>query len=555
MRHAIVGASVRAIPRYRRGPIILPSRNLGRAISLPAPTGGWDAVSSLADMPEDRAITLDNWFPRPDSIEVRRGRQIHCGGMGSSAVDSLMPYHGVSSVTSKLFAAADGKFYDVTTAGAPAVTTETGLSNNRWQYTNFTTSAAKFLWVCNGVDAPRHFNGSVWAQPSITGISATDIIHVTAHQKRLWFTLAQSTKAAYLGTGAVAGAATEFELGSLFTRGGVLQAIGTWTRDGGDGPDDVAVFISSRGQCAVYAGTDPSADATWALVGVYNLGAPIGRRCFTKVAGDIALINVDGVLPLSLALTTDRGAAARISITKNIENAMNAAARSYASNFGWSLTPYAKGTMVLLNVPIAEGSNQHQYVMNTLTGAWCRFTGWDGNCLEVFNDRLFIGGNAGQVFEADIGDLDQGSQIDARGQTAYNYYKSRGIMKDFKLCRALVTTDSSVRPAVGMSTDFKDNAVVGTPSAAAADVARYDSAVYDTDVYAVETLAVTDWLTIANQGHAGSIHFRGLTGDTTKVSLWGTAKWGIGLWSGSTTSTTMLRINGFDVIYGMGGFM
>ena len=52
--------------------------------STPAPTGGWDAVSALANMDEDRAIVLDNWFPRPDSVEVRRGYKNHATGMGST---------------------------------------------------------------------------------------------------------------------------------------------------------------------------------------------------------------------------------------------------------------------------------------------------------------------------------------------------------------------------------------------------------------------------------------------------------------------------------------
>ncbi len=405
------------------------------------------------------------------------------------------------------------------------------------------------------MDAARHYNGLVWAQPSITGISSTDIIGVNAHQQRLWFVLNQSTQAAYLPTAAISGAATTFELGSLFTKGGFLNAIGTWTRDAGDGPDDQIVFISSRGQCAVYQGTDPSSVATFGLVGVYNLGAPIGRRCFTKVAGDIALINIDGVLPLGLALRTDSAAAPRIAMTRNIQNAMNTAAKSYKDNFGWSLTTYAKGTMTLLNVPVAEGSVQQQFVMNTLTGAWCRFTGWNGGCLEVYNDRLFIGGNTGQVYEADIGAQDLDADIDAVGQTAYSYYKSRGILKSFKLARALVTTDSDLRPAIGMSTDFQDNATLGTPSTAGFGGALFDSAVFDLDVFAKESRSVIDWASIANQGHSGSIHFRALSNLGGTISMWDDAQWDQDMWSGSITRTNNVRINGFDVIYCTGGYM
>src|SRR5262249_39569 len=150
----------------------------------------------------------------------------------------------------------------------------------------------------------------------------------------------------------------------------------------------------------IYQGTDPSDADLWSLVGVFDLGAPLGRRCFFKVAGDLALVNIDGVLPISRALGTDRGAAAAIAITNNINNAMNDVARQYKGNFGWQLQGYPRGAYVLLNVPISEGSIQYQFVMNTLTGAWCRFTGQNANCWEVWKDNLYYGTNDGVVRKA-----------------------------------------------------------------------------------------------------------------------------------------------------------
>jgi hypothetical protein len=539
--------------------MLRPIRNNGgkvqtsRGSSIPAPVGGWDAVSSLADMPEDRAVVLDNWFPSTGDVRVRRGHRSHAVGMGSGVVDSLMVYHGLTSAASKMFAATGGVIYDVSSSGTGS-SSVTSLSNNRWQWTNFTTSGGKFLWICNGVDSPRHYNGSAWATPSLTGITATDVVNVNAHQNRLWFVLKDSTKAAYLATGAVAGAVTTFELGGIFSRGGYLVAMGTWTKDGGSGEDDLAVFISSRGQCAVYLGTDPSSSDTWTLVGVYDVGPPIGYRCFTKVGGDIALVCLDGVLPLSRALVQDRGAAAAIAITKNINNAMNEAAREYSSNYGWQLVPYSKGTMALLNVPITEGTLQHQYVMNTLTGAWCRFTGMNANCWAVYLDRLFFGGNDGLVYEADTGSVDLTVAVDAVGQTAYNYFNMRGKLKQWKLLQPLLTTDSDSRPAIGLSTDFKDNATLGTPTSAGTISALYDEAIYDTDVYAVENRTVADWTSVVGVGQCASIHFRSRTGPEAGVGLWDFAEWDEDVWSVATGDVVM-RLNGFNVVLEAGGFL
>lgn len=510
-------------------------RQTADGASIPAPVGGWDAVSSLADMDEDRAIVLDNWFPKPDSVEVRRGYKNHATGMGSTVVETLLVYHGINAAANKMFAALGGDFYDVTAeATATATSSVTGMANNRWQWVNFTTSGGKFLWACNGADTPKHYNGSAWATPSISGVTSTDIVHVNAHQNRLWFVIKDSTTAAYLATGAIQGTATPFELGGQTIRGGYLVAMGTWTRDGGAGMDDIAVFMFSTGDCVIYQGTDPASSATWVKVGTFQLAPPIGRRCFNSIAGDLVITSIEGVLPISKALQVDQSALATVAFTKNINNAFNTAARSYKANFGWEVVPYARGTMALINVPVSEGSLQHQYVFNTLTGAPCRFTGWNVNTMVVFNDNLYGATNDGKVIRLDFGGRDGTTEISAIGQSAYNYFKSKGILKNFGHVRALVTTDSDLRPSLGISTDFRDNAVLGTPVTGTITSALYDIAIYDTDVYAIEGRNVGDWQAALGEGHCASIHFRASTNAVGEVST---------------------KINGFDVTYTKGAFI
>jgi len=521
--------------------------------SIQAPVGGWDALHPLADMPQDRAIVLDNWFPEPGYLRVRRGSQVHASGLGSSSVETIMVYNGTTTNGNKLFAVAGGSIFDATGAGAVSGAVVTGLTNSRWQYVNFTTAGGHFLWCCNGVDNPEMFDGTTWSNPTITGVTAASAINVNVHKNRIWLILAGSMDAAYLPTNSIQGAAAKFPLGSVMSKGGYLVAMGTWTHDGGNGPDDYAVFLSSRGQAAVYQGSDPSTTSDWALVGVYDLGAPLGYRCLTKVSGDLAVISIDGVLPFSLARGVDRGAAATVAITTNINNAMNTAARSYGSNFGWELCAYPKGTAAILNVPLSEGETQQQYVMNTLTGAWCRYTGMNANCWAVFNDDLYYGGNDGRVYVADTSGLDTDTPIDAIGQTAYNFYGSKGTLKQFKMLQPIITADSNSRPAIGISTDFKDNASLGTPTATRSAAALYDSAVYDVDVYPIESRTVADWTSVSGLGFAGSIHFRAQTGVTGTISIWDLSLWGEAPWSYPLGGEVVMRLNNFNVLYERGG--
>ncbi len=552
-----------------RSPLAANARrvNVARGASIRAPVGGWDAVSALADMPEDRAIVLDNWFPRPDSVELRKGSEPHSFPIATHpAIETLLVYNDPANISRMFAVATNGSGYDVTVKNVTTAPSSvfTGKQNARFQYANFTTIGGHFLIAVNGADVPLTYNGTAWANATITGpvVPATAIdpalfIHVNVFKNRLWFVIKDSTKVAYLATGAISGDMVTLELGTLLRRGGFIMAMGTWTRDAGDGQDDFAVFISSEGEVIVYQGTDPSSATTWELVGVFSLGAPLGRRCFEKVGGDLVLINIDGVLPLSRALITDRAAAQRIAITANIQNAMNAAARLYQNNFGWQLTVYPKGTRAILNVPVVENQQQQQYVMNTLTGAWCRFKGQNANCWALFNDDIYYGTNQGFVAKADTGNADIDQTIEAVGQIAYNYFGSRGILKNFGMLRPVISTDSNLSPAIGISTDFRDNVVFGQATAATFLTALWDNAVYDVDFYPVTDRVVSDWTALRGIGQCASIHFRVLSIGAGSIAFWNwdLNVWDGALWSNAVLGDLLLRLNSFDATYETGGFL
>jgi hypothetical protein len=528
-----------------------------RSVVMPAPVGGWDASSALAAMKKDRAVQLKNWFPQPGYVEVRRGYKYHAWDIASDTtpVETLMVWQGPAS--SKLFAAGGGKIWDVT-SNAAASSAVTGLNEDRWQHTNMTTSAGAFLFCVNGTDAPRHYNGSTWATPSITGITASDVIHVNVHKKRLWFTIKDSTKAAYLATDAVAGSATEFNLGANFKRGGYLVGMTTWTRDGGSGSDDYAVFISSRGQAAVYQGTDPASASTWALVGVFDIPTPIGRRCFLTFGADVLLVTLEGVYPLSQVLSLDATQQGRRAITENISTAINADARSHAGNFGWELCSYAKGTRLILNIPTSETSSAKQYVMNTLTGAWCEFDGHNANAWCVYNDALYFAGSAdGCVYRADTGSADIDQPITAIGQAAYQAFGNPGTNKRFSMLQCLTTASGANRPRLGMSADFLETNSLSTQAntGSAATSAVWDSAIWDSSTWPGEESNVNDWVTTPALGRFGSIKFYAQTGLLSGGSAWGVSLWGTALWGSQGSSDVTMRINGFVVLYETGGYL
>jgi hypothetical protein len=508
---------------------------LSYPMSIPASVKGWDQISSLANMEPDHAVQLDNFIPRPGYLEVRRGSRSWATGVGSGPVETIMAYNAPNLNNSKLFAIGGGAIYDVTTQGAGSITTITGLSSNRWQYCNFTNAAvAAWLVAGNGVDHPVIYDGSTWAQMTLTGISPEDVASWTAWKGRLWCTLANSTKVGYLANSAISGAVTTFDLGQQLTRGGNIIAIASWTQDSKQTVDEYIAFISSRGQVVVYQGTDPSTANTFALVGLYDLGAPIGKRCFLRISGNLWIICVDGILPMSEMLTMDRAASAKVAPTTMIQNAMMTAARLYNGNFGWQFIEYAKGQLAILNIPQVENNTSVQFVMNTLTGAWCQFTGINANCWEVLNDVPYFGSNDGGVYQWDYGSGDYIDTLDypitATVQTAFNYFESRGHLKRWTMVRPILTTDGSVTPGVGLNVDFGTDAPISIPSTSSSVAALWDVALWDVAIWPINSSVVANWTTIEGIGQCASI--------ITKVST--TA-------NGSANGVT-LQLNSWDLI-------
>jgi hypothetical protein len=530
-------------------------RRVSTGASIPAPVEGWDAVSPLAAMDPKRAVILDNWFPRDGYCEIRRGWAFYSTTNDTDAVETLAAYHGAAVANDALFAISGGTIYDTTNTGAMVATSVTGLTNSRAQSVNFTTSGGHFLYLVNGADDPNIWDGSTWTNPTITGITASEAIHINIHKNRIWFTLRNSTKAAYLPVDSIQGAATTFELGGLFSLGGYLMAMATWTLDAGVGVDDHAVFISSRGEAAVYKGTNPAVAADWVLVGVFRLGAPIGRRCFTNVGGDVAIVSVDGVVPLSKALIYDRAAINNVALTANIAPVMNDSARLYGSNFGWQLIGYPRGTMALLNVPVQEGVTQQQYVMNTISGAWARFTAQNANCWEVFQDRLFFGDNDGNVCEADVAASDGGADIVADLKTAFNYFRSPGVLKRFPMIQPLITSDGRVAPAIDVNTDFRDTTPTSIPNSANAGGILWNEFNWDEANWPEARTTSTDWQTVTAIGQCAAVRMRVIISSSSDSNVWDLGVWDTAVWDSGSSSPPLLQVNGFNLVMERGDFL
>lgn len=484
---------------------------VSRTRSIVAPVGGLNARDAISAMKETEATIMTNWFPTPSDVAVRNGYADHVTGITGS-VDTLMPYN--NGVTQELFAVANGAIYDVTSAGAVGAAEVSGLSNSRWQYTLMGTAGGYFLLAVNGADKMRIYDGTTWDADgggtyTVTGVNTVNITHINNFKNRVWLIEEDSLSAWYLPVSSIAGAAAELNLSGLFKLGGYLMAMANWTIDNAAGIDDYAAFVTSEGECAIYQGTDPSSANTWALKGTFRIGKPIGRRCFIKAGADVLLLTTDGAFPLSKSLLTDRSQL-QSAITDKITNLISADIRAYSANFGWQPMLYPSGNKLIINIPQVESTTSYQYVMNTITGAWCKFTNWNGFCFEELSDSLYFGGS-GVVCVCDTGTDDNGSDISTEVQQAYSYFGQPGVVKHFKMARPIFLAEGDVSPAIVMNVDYQNRIPQYSPSFSGSSGSVWDAAPWDTSDWGSGDNIIKKWQTVTGVGYAGGLRIKTAT--------------------------------------------
>lgn len=239
-----------------------------------------------------------------------------------------------------------------------------------------------------------------------TGVATSSLSFVWPHKSRLWFVQEDTLTVRYLPSGAVGGALTAFSLAGVFQYGGSVLLGGTISADSGDGMDDRWFAVTTEGEVAVYAGTDPASASTWALEGVYRIGKPLSRFAWFKAGGDFVICTEDGIASLLQAINRDRAALIEAAISRPIEDAWQNIVARRQSAFPFTATLWHSQTLLMIGTPTEDSGNPQCFVANARTGAWARYTGWDVQCSVVHQDQLYFGQSDGRVALAEVGGQD-----------------------------------------------------------------------------------------------------------------------------------------------------
>lgn len=354
--------------------------------------------------------------------------------------------------------------------------------------------------------------GTYVVTPAITGVDPRKLIHVNLYASRMFFVEKDSPRVWYLPVNSIGGVALMLDFSALLNLGGSIMAMATWTIDNAAGVNEYAVFISVEGEVLMYSGTDPAVAENWRKAGRFVIGRPVGRRCFMRMASDVVLLTSDGFMPMSQAMLTDR--AQQVALSDKIRNLVAADLTNYQNNFGWQATFHPAGNKLVFNVPQISNSMQYQYVMNTISGAWCRFTGWNANVFATMADSLYFGSNLGAlpntayVAKADFGFSDDGGYVQAEAKTAFQFFGHRGYEKQLTMVRPIFVTGGNVNAALGMDMDFADAYPATTPTFTGTGGTPWNTAPWNTFPWTSGGNIKKDWQGVTGVGDAGALHMR-----------------------------------------------
>lgn len=481
---------------FRRVPVAAPARQRHQTYTFPAPIRGKISNENLAASGPQGAKVLENWFPTTTGIRLRGGTKRQAT-IGTGQVVSLMSYEGSAGLF--LFAADATHIYDVTNPASPTVppaAAVSGQTSGYYSYVQFSTVGGDFLSAVNGTDSLQQFNGTAWSTVASFGgaINTNQLSHVWVYRNRQFFVQKSSMTAWYLPVNSITGVAQSVTMAGIFKKGGSLLFGATWSLEAGNGIDDKCVFMSDKGEVAIFQGSDPSDPTKWSLVGYYEMSPPRGKRCTMRAGGDLLIGMDEGLVPISQAVYKDRAALSMIAVSANILPDWQAEVLNRPSA-PWELLKWPRYNMGIVSLPAGAGQSKYCFVVNLQTGAWATYTGWDTQCLVLFNNWAYFGTSDGKIMQCEIGGNDDGMPYVCTWVGLFDHMKAIARTKILHMARSVFLASRSFIPKLSVSTNYQ----VNLPAAPASTPDNVTYSGWDIGLWDVTTWDATGSKTVSTK--------------------------------------------------------
>lgn len=421
----------------------------------------------------------------------------------SSAAVSRLEYDGesapftVGATLTGATSGATGTIIRVIDDGATGTLILSGVAGGPFDNNEAITDGSGGAAVANG--------DSFVVVGAFTGIPTSDLSYVWVYKQRLWFAEKESLDAWYLPVDQIAGAAVKFALGPVFGRGGSLLFGQTWSLDSGaeGGLSEQNTFVSTEGEVAVYQGLDPADANSWSKVGVYRIGRPLGNKAFVRAGGDLVISTDIGFVPLSQAIQRDIAALSPAAVSFPIEVAWNDRVAERGGQ-PWQCEIWPTKQMSVIVLPTVPNSRAEMLVANARTGAWALYTGWDGDCIELFKDRLFFGSKSGKVIEAGVSGADQGIPYTATVVPLFSDLGAAASLKIIGMARSVMLSPFPVNESLSIQVDFTLNLPAPPDSAQISGVSVWGAGVWGTSQWGGTLVkqALQNWRSVYGSGYS-----------------------------------------------------
>ena len=397
------------VPVKRKGSGVAPIPQIAKP-ALVLPPVGINQVDPLSQMDPRDAIFMYNLVSYRYGTKVRQGYKQWATTVGPGGVKTVIPYNGslTNGTRDRLFSCGTDGIYDTSISVAtptvklafPGATTRSGqgiwcaCTTIGGFFTMYTDEEYGYYLYTEATDT--------WARVTnvqVTGVDPALLVFCMLFKERVWFIQRDTAYAWFLPTGAIIGAATQFNFGNKFKHGGTLQALYTWTLDGGQGPDDYLVAISSTGEVIIYKGNDPTDATNFAVVGHWFIGnVPVGRRVAANSGGDLFMLSVSGLQPLSRVVQGGQTQIENIEISRKVSPAIRANLAISYTQIGWEVKIYPTQDEIIVASPQLTGYPNIQYVQSTNNQGWSIFQSMPIFTGEMWNGAFYFGGLDGNVY-------------------------------------------------------------------------------------------------------------------------------------------------------------
>jgi hypothetical protein len=519
---------------FRRQPVPSQMAQQLRAVTLPAPTRGIILSENYAYMQPGGCMVCDNWRVTMRGIQLRSGSIRWCD-LFDNGVDPPPPlehpsrkpiisaFEYASGNEQKMFAATEDSLFDVSFAGT-ATLVKSGQASGNYCASQMETPAGDYLLALNqGGDYPLRFDGTSWhvLDPTlpvppdilITGPADTtvehgrNLVYVWKYANRWFFIEGGSMTAWYLDINAIGGELQMIPLSGAANRGGKLLFGATWTIDAGDGLDDKCCFVTDQGEVLIFSGSNPSDAANWRQEGRYQIPPPMGINAHTLLGGDLLVATVQGIVPLSAAITKDAGQLELTMLTVTIKPMWRSEVLT-KTQLPWTMCRWDEYGGMFVTWPGGPPGNRYCATVNTATGAWMRYVGWDATCFIRMRADMFFGTQNGIVMQADRTGYDDGLPYTAVLVGGWEMFQSPSQTCVWHQARAsfVAAPNSPFRPQISACTDYVvkiPQPPVPGPDPGVNDVwdeGLWDEALWDQDAPSAPMVQNTGWVSIGATG-------------------------------------------------------